>query len=339
MTATTTTASTALERRTAGDVSLGAGEVTLSDYRQIETLATQLAQSRIIPKPYWGKPADIIAAALVGRDLGLSTMASLRMLHVIDGKVGQSAELMMATIRARGHRIEVLVMSDDEVRMRGTRADTGDTMEFSFTQQHAQDAGLAHKANWKGYFRSMAAARVTTQLGRTLFADVILGVSYSPEELAEIGGVDVKVDTSGEVQQVVEISDVEVVRDTPTTTADASSEEPAPPADIVSTDAYDAILHRASMLDDPEKEDLKGWSRAIGISWDASVMTQLVADSIAVKLDELEGTEEVAAEDVSVSDDPETEAEPERTTPDGVVIPPNPARSRRRSPTTTTAAV
>lgn len=73
-----------------------------------ELLARQadvLASSAIIPRQYQGRPEDIIAAGLMGHELGWGVMTSLQLIHVVEGKPEVSAEGMVALIRRAGHSV------------------------------------------------------------------------------------------------------------------------------------------------------------------------------------------------------------------------------------------
>ncbi len=156
---------------------------TASEWNAITAQAAVLARTEIVPKAYQDRPDDIIAAALMGRSVGLDPMLSLQYIHVIEGKPTLSAEAMVALVRRAGHTIEIRRLDDSGAVAYGKRRDTGTDAEFEFTKVHAQAAGLLEKPVWKAYFRSMAWARAVSQLCRVLFADVIMGMSYVPEEL------------------------------------------------------------------------------------------------------------------------------------------------------------
>jgi hypothetical protein len=93
-------------------------------------------------------------------------------------------------VARHGHRIDVIENSNDVCEVKGTRADTGSTATVRWTLDDARMAGLAGKNNWKTYPRAMLLARATSELCRIVFPDVIAGLSYTPEEVASIAGVE-----------------------------------------------------------------------------------------------------------------------------------------------------
>jgi hypothetical protein len=117
-------------------------------------------------------------------------MQSLNSIHVIEGRTAMSPELMRAMVARHGHRIDVIENSNDVCEVKGTRADTGSTATVRWTLDDARMAGLAGKNNWKTYPRAMLLARATSELCRIVFPDVIAGLSYTPEEVASIAGVE-----------------------------------------------------------------------------------------------------------------------------------------------------
>jgi hypothetical protein len=157
--------------------------------------ADLLAQSDIIPSAYRRKPANILVAALTGRTFGWDAMTAMRNGHVIEGTWSIKPEAMLALVRRAGHSVAG-ESTTEGATVTGRRSDTGDEMTVSFTLDDARRAGLVNKNTWKQYPQSMCWARAVSQLCRMLFADVTLGLSYTPEELGA------EVDADGEPRPV-----------------------------------------------------------------------------------------------------------------------------------------
>jgi len=145
-----------------------------------------IANTEIIPKALRGRPEAIMATILKGRSLGLDDINSLSAIHFIEGKAGLSAETMVHLVRKRGHSIVWEAKPGESCTVVGTRRDNGDTGSVTWTMGMAQDAGLAGRGPWKQYPDAMLWVRAASQLCRMLFADVLMGTSYSPEELEEV---------------------------------------------------------------------------------------------------------------------------------------------------------
>lgn len=159
--------------------------------------ADMLAQSDIIPKDYRRKPANIVVAAMTGRTFGWDAITAMRNGHVIEGTWTIKPEAMLALVRRAGHSVEGETTATGAT-ITGKRCDSGDTLTVTFDEGDAKRAGLLNKNTWKQYPKSMYWARAVSQLCRQLFADVTLGLSYTPEEL----GAEVTED--GEVIDVTE---------------------------------------------------------------------------------------------------------------------------------------
>lgn len=144
--------------------------------------ADMLAQSSIIPKDYRKQPANILVAAMTGRTFGWDVMTAMRNGHVIEGTWSIKPEAMLALVRRAGHSVTGET-GPQGATVRGKRGDTGDEMTVTFTMEDAKRANLATKNTWRQYPQSMCWARAVSQLCRMLFADVTLGLSYTPEEL------------------------------------------------------------------------------------------------------------------------------------------------------------
>lgn len=153
-------------------------------------VAQKIANTPFVPSAFRGKPESVYAAVLYGDELGLGPMQSLNSIHVIEGKPSIAPELMRALVMKAGHRIDVKEASGTKVSLWGKRADNGSEATVTWTMDDARNAGLAGRGAWKTYPRAMLLARATSELCRMLFADIIAGLSYTPEEAASIAGVE-----------------------------------------------------------------------------------------------------------------------------------------------------
>ena len=145
--------------------------------------AQALAQAGLLPRAYQHQPANILFGLEYGETLGISTMAAIMGIHVIDGKPCASSALISALVRRAGHRLRV---SGDEKSATCTiiRADDPEyKFTFTWTMTRAQQAGLTGKQVWKNYPAAMLMARAITECARAAAQDVLFGLAYTPEEL------------------------------------------------------------------------------------------------------------------------------------------------------------
>lgn len=152
-----------------------------------------LANSRIIPRAYQNRSADVIAAGLAGMAYGWDVMTSLRNYHVIEGTASLRPEAMLGLVRRHGHSVKLELLTDESGKVAvatGRRADNGDEHTSKFSHGDAVRANLANKNNWKTYEEAMLTWRAVSALCRVLFPDVVLGAGYAPEEI----GAEVTVD-------------------------------------------------------------------------------------------------------------------------------------------------
>lgn len=147
----------------------------------VGTLARSIADTDFVPKAMRGSPAAVAAAILTGRELGVEPMNSLAHLHVIQGKVGMSAQLMRQLIQRSGHELRYVETTETRCVMEGRRRGTQEWTRVSFT---ADQAKLA-KIDLGAYKEDKLVARATSRLARRLFADCLGGVPYLAEELAD----------------------------------------------------------------------------------------------------------------------------------------------------------
>jgi hypothetical protein len=210
--------------------------------------AQRIANTPFVPTAFRGKPESVFAAVLYGEELGLGPMQSLNSIHVIEGKPSMSPELMRGLVARAGHRIDVKESSGDKVTLWGKRADTGSEATVSWSMKDAQLAGLAGRGAWKTYPRAMLLARATSELCRMLFADVVAGLSYTPEEAASIAGSEWNEVPVDPLQNAPEVT---LLPEPPTT----APNQPDEPVEVIVETSWDEAFPGSEIVDAEVVED------------------------------------------------------------------------------------
>ena len=165
--------------------------------RDYMKLARTIHSTEMVPAAFKGRPEAILATFLRGYEMGFGPMQSLDSFNVIQGTVGLKPEAMRALIFDNGHQIILsdVVDADGNVtaitaacRRKDWPADTW--ASYTYSLGDARLAGLLGKDNWKKMPRAMLDARATAGAGRRYFADVLAGMSYTPEEIRDFSGPD-----------------------------------------------------------------------------------------------------------------------------------------------------
>lgn len=241
------------------------GQMMAAEWDMMRQQAEIMARTEVVPKQFRGKPDDIIAAALYGRELGFGLATSLVLIDVIEGNPELNAEGKLSLIRSRGHSVQGYV-NEEEARLVGTRIDNGDTLEVVFTYAEAEKVQIASwtgdrnnrrktmtplvaKDNWQNFRQDMLWARAVSRLGRRLFGDVLQGFSYDRDEIeAHIMGDD-------ESQAAVAVAKpIPMVRRRPDL-ADNDMPPPPAPAPAASEDDASDVLERGEVIDAVTVED------------------------------------------------------------------------------------
>lgn len=149
--------------------------------------AEVIASTQFVPAGLRGKPDAILAAIMYGAELGLGPMQALSKIAVIDGRPSLSAEAQRGLIRAAGHRIWTVELTNTRCTLAGQRHGDDRSEEVSWTMDDAKRAGLSGKSNWRAYPRQMLLARATADLARLLFSDVLGGFPATEDLLEETG--------------------------------------------------------------------------------------------------------------------------------------------------------
>jgi hypothetical protein len=149
--------------------------------RDIIKIADVIYDTPFVPDGLRGSSPAVAAAMLAGREMGLGIMTSLANIDVIRGKPTQKALLMRAMILSRGHRWADVDVTDTRAVVRGCRKGESEWTEVMFTADQAKRAGI----DLGRYPADKLYARATSRLARRKFADVIMGMPYSAEELED----------------------------------------------------------------------------------------------------------------------------------------------------------
>lgn len=151
--------------------------------------AKALAQAGLLPRHFRENPANVLLAIEKGEALGIHHMTAIDSLHVIDGKVGLSSELMRGLILRAGHTFDIAENTAEKAAVDVARHERPNRVSrFEFTIEDARTAQLLGKDVWKKYPKAMLLARATSMAARAVFADVLAGMGYTPEELEPSGG-------------------------------------------------------------------------------------------------------------------------------------------------------
>lgn len=146
-------------------------------------LAQTFHASGLLPRGI-ASPEAAFTIIATGAELGLSPMASLRSIHVIEGKPVLSAALIAGIVQRRPDLCEgfALVESSDTIATYETTRRGQAPVRMSFTIEQAQRAGLAGKDIWRKYPHAMLRARASAELARAVYPDVVGGL-YDPDEI------------------------------------------------------------------------------------------------------------------------------------------------------------
>ena len=153
----------------------------LKDARQ---MALEMFQSGMFSA--YGSPQAVFATIALGREMGIPMMASLRQIHVVEGKQTLSAQLMVALVLRSGvadYFRPKLVSSTRAVWE--TKRKGSEPFELEHTIEMAQTAGLVKAGSgWAKNPADMLNARCSSRLARLIYPDII-GNLYTPEEIQD----------------------------------------------------------------------------------------------------------------------------------------------------------
>lgn len=154
------------------------------------SIARALAPTEFVPRTLrksdpGATAAAVAAAVLTGKEVGLEPMAALRSIDVIEGSPAIRAVAMRALVLHAGHDMWVEESTATRAIVAGVRNGSTHEQRSTWTLDRAKVAGLAGKPNWRSHPGAMLVARATAECARLIAPDVLLGLPYSTEELAD----------------------------------------------------------------------------------------------------------------------------------------------------------
>jgi hypothetical protein len=179
---------------------------------EVSSLAEVLAQSNLMPKDLIGKSANVVVQILAGQELGLSPMAAIRGIHVIEGRPILSADTMVGLVLSSGlaEFFACVEDTDASVTYETKRKGSPVAQRLSWTVADTKRAGVQLKDNWRMFPRAMMKARAKSALARDVYPDVLAGC-YDPDEVQVPAREPVRQPAPVAVEAPVE--DAEIVED------------------------------------------------------------------------------------------------------------------------------
>ena len=157
---------------------------------QAMTLSEWMLETRLFSD--YGSPQAVLSTILLGRELGMPAMASLRSVHIIEGKHALGAHLMVGLVLKSGlaEYFQLIESTDTTCTYETMRKGAKQPTRLTHTIKMAEQAGLLvvkegkKPGNWHRIPTEMLLARCAARLARQSYPDLLLGL-YTPDELRE----------------------------------------------------------------------------------------------------------------------------------------------------------
>ncbi len=147
--------------------------------------AEMMSSSELVPKNFRGKPGDVLIAVEMGREVGLSPMAAIQNIGVINGKPGLYGDAGKAILLAGGCIIEEddieIIKKTGRARCKVTRKGRP-PVERTYSIDNAKTAGLFGKEGpWRTNPERQMAWRAFWFAARDAAADLLKGIGGAEE--------------------------------------------------------------------------------------------------------------------------------------------------------------
>jgi hypothetical protein len=153
-----------------------------AEFAGLVSMGDQLRRTGFLPA-HIKNGVDFAAIVLMGRELGMGTMAACRKLQVIKGTVTERADSQLARFKSAGGRAEFKELSETRAVLT-LRHPNGDQHTETFTIEDAKRAGLASNDNYNKHPKAMLRSRAITAGLKSVGWEGAVGI-YDPDEVSD----------------------------------------------------------------------------------------------------------------------------------------------------------
>jgi hypothetical protein len=154
-----------------------------ASFGQLVSMGVSLLKTGFLPSHI--KSGEAFAAiVLMGREMGMSTMAACRKLQCIKGTVTERADSQLARFKTAGGRAEFKELSETKAVL-VLKHPNGDQHTETFTIDDAKRAGLASNDNYAKHPKAMLRSRAITAGLKSIGWEGAVGI-YDPDEVEDI---------------------------------------------------------------------------------------------------------------------------------------------------------
>ena len=153
-----------------------------TDFPSLVSMGDQLRRTGFLPS-HIKDGVSFAAIVLMGREMGMGTMAACRKLQVIKGTVTERADSQLARFKSVGGRSQFKELSEAKAVL-WLRHPNGDEHTETFTLDDAKRAGLASNDNYAKHPKAMLRSRAITAGLKSIGWEGAVGI-YDPDEIAD----------------------------------------------------------------------------------------------------------------------------------------------------------
>ena len=153
-----------------------------SDFAGLVTMGDQLRRTGFLPA-HIKDGVSFAAIVLMGREMGMATMAACRKLQVIKGTVTERADSQLARFKSAGGRAEFKELSETKAVL-VLKHPNGDQHTETFTIDDAKRSGLASNDNYAKHPKAMLRSRAITAGLKSVGWEGAVGI-YDPDEIVD----------------------------------------------------------------------------------------------------------------------------------------------------------
>ena len=250
-------------------------------------MAKAIFQSGLAPKGF-GNEQQVFVAMQLGAEVGLSPMAAIQNIAVINGKPGIFGTAQLGIVQASGLLEWIKETSTGQgdslsVTVEVKRQGDPEVKSSTFSATQAKKAGLWGKAGpWQQYPERMVMHRARTYALRDKFADVLCGLAYTVEELQDLPA------------EPRDVTPKKPLAETLTDALEASAPAPEPakeetpppveaeaPEEVTADSAQDRLDAYIKTLPMPAAfsmtKNIKGWHKRLRKMWETAAQADFEA--------------------------------------------------------------